>query len=58
MSNFVAQLAGGARVVDGRLLLGGNGSCLIANDRDETGSATASIGSRAILFPLYSPSGR
>jgi len=34
--NFIAELAGGARVVDGRLLLGGNGSFLIGTERDET----------------------
>jgi sucrose-6-phosphate hydrolase SacC (GH32 family) len=36
MGLFSAELAGGARVVDGRLLLAGNGSCLIANERDES----------------------
>ena len=36
MGCFIAELAGGARVVDGRLLLGGNGSSLIATERDET----------------------
>jgi sucrose-6-phosphate hydrolase SacC (GH32 family) len=36
MGNFSAELAGAARVVDGRLHLGGNGACLIATERDAT----------------------
>ena len=40
MGNFIAQLAGGARVADGRLQLDGAGSCLIATERDETGTTS------------------
>jgi sucrose-6-phosphate hydrolase SacC (GH32 family) len=36
MGKFGAELAGGARVAGGRLLLGGIGSCLIATECDET----------------------
>ena len=58
MGNFVAELAGGARVVDGRLLLGGNGSRLIANERDETDCVSSihfrpAVGVFADPIPLF-----
>jgi sucrose-6-phosphate hydrolase SacC (GH32 family) len=58
MGAFNAELSGGARVADGRLLLGGNGSCLIASERDQTSYASPihfrpAVGVFADPIPLF-----